>query len=285
MNILDHNKIQINLLKELFSKPVLYTKSTDAFWDDDYISEQLLRIHLDSNVESASKTADIIMAEAEFIIGAAQMAPGKNVLDLGCGPGLYAGEFAKTGACVTGVDISRRSINYAKGTVGSAYSNTSFICMNYLDMEFKNSFDIVTMIYYDFCVLSANEQKLLLSKIYDALRNNGVFAFDIVTEAMPIPAASGVTAWEEGLWSGGPYLEIQDNFLYENPKTLGQQYIVIGEEGETKIYRFYSRLFSSSEMIDLLNSSGFKIMKQYRNLKGEAYQSNSETMGIFAIKE
>ena len=225
------------------------------------------------------------MDEVEFIINTAQMTSGKNVLDLGCGPGLYAGEFAKIGACVTGVDISRRSIDYAKGTVESAYSNTSFICMNYLDMEFKNSFDIVTMIYYDFCVLSANEQKLLLSKIHDALRDNGVFAFDIVTEVMQIPAASGVTACEEGLWSADPYLEIQDNFLYEKPKTLGQQYIVIGEDGETKIYRFYSRLFSSAEILDLLDSSGFKVMKQYQNLKGDAYLSNSETMGIFAMKE
>ena len=218
MNILDHNKIQINLLKEIFSKPELYTKSTNAFWDDDYISEQLLRIHLNSNVESASKTGDTIVAEAKFVIGTAQMVSGKNVLDLGCGPDLYAGEFAKTGASVTGVDISRRSIDYAKRTVGSTYLNSSFQCMNYLDMEFKNSFDIVTMIYYDFCVLSVNEQKLLLSKIRDALSDNGLFVFDIVTEAMQLPAASGITACEEGLWSGRPYLEIQDNFLYENPK-------------------------------------------------------------------
>ena len=37
-----------------------------------------------------------------------------NILDLGCGPGLYASEFAMRGHSVTGIDFSAESIRFAE---------------------------------------------------------------------------------------------------------------------------------------------------------------------------
>ena len=113
MNIIKNSKINVTLLKECMAKPEIYTRSTCKFWDDEYISEQMLSIHLNPDIESASKTKATIEAETKFIIDATAMSAGKAVLDLGCGPGLYVKEFAKTGAMVTGVDLSQRSIDYA----------------------------------------------------------------------------------------------------------------------------------------------------------------------------
>ncbi len=45
------------------------------------------------------------------------LGPGSRVLDLGCGPGLYAVRLARRGVRVLGVDASARSLAHARLTV------------------------------------------------------------------------------------------------------------------------------------------------------------------------
>ncbi len=284
MRLIDNNTINMHMLKKCIAKPELYEKSTDKFWDDEYISKQLLSIHLNPNVESASKTKETIEAEADFIIKSTDMREGKTILDLGCAPGLYVKEFAKTGAMVSGIDLSDRSIDYAIRNIKPEHPNTLFTKMNYLNLHFNDSFDVVTLIYYDFCVLSLNEQKTLLAKIHTALKEDGFFVFDIITENMETPISTDISVYEEGLWSSKPYIEIFKSCIYENPKIQGQQYVIIEEDGTTRIIRFYNRLFSSIEITELLNENGFRVEKIYKNLKGENLSSNSKTFGIIARK-
>lgn len=284
MNLLNDNKINMALLSSGILKPALYEKSTDQFWDDDYISEQLLQIHLDPEVESASKSKETIEAETAFIIKSTDMKKGRTILDMGCGPGLYVKEFAKTGAAVTGIDLSRRSIDYANSSINPEYPNTQFAVMNYLDMDFRNAFDVITLIFYDFCVLSAAEQTKLLAKTHAALKDGGLFLFDIITEHMNLPDATSVSVHEKGLWAPRPYVEILNSFWYENPKTLGQQYLIVDENGATRVIRFYNRLFSLKEITELLNENGFQVKKVYANLKGDAVGRDPKTYGIIAMK-
>lgn len=285
MKLIDNNKINMHMLKKCITKPELYEKSTDKFWDDEYISKQMLNLHLNPDVESASKTKDTIEAEADFIIKSTVMNESKAILDLGCGPGLYVKEFAKTGAKVFGIDLSDRSIDYADRNIKPEYPNTHFTKMNYLDIDFKEAFDVATLIYYDFCVLNLNEQKTLLAKIHTALKDSGFFIFDIVTENMEAPISTNISVYEEGFWSPKPYIEILKTYLYENPKIQGQQYVIIDEDGSTRIITFYNRLFSLIEITEMLNENGFKVEKIYKNLKGEDLSMDSETYGIIAIKE
>lgn len=274
----------MGLLNSSISKPALYEKGTDKFWDDEYISEQLLQLHLDPEVESASKTRETIEAEAAFIIKSTDMKKGMTVMDMGCGPGLYAKEFAKTGAMVTGIDLSHRSIDYANSNIKPEYPNTHFTVMNYLDMDSRNAFDVITLIYYDFCVLSAADQKRLLAKTRAALKDGGYFLFDIITEHMNLPDATSISICEKGFWAPKPYLEIMQPFWYEDPKTLGQQYLIVEEDGAARVIRFYNRLFSLKEITEMLNENGFRVQEVYENLKGDAAPLDSKTYGIIAMK-
>ena len=284
MRIINDNKINLDLLKKSITKPEIFEKSTDKFWDDEYVSEQMLRFHLNPDIEAASKTKETIETEADFIIKSTAMSEGKAVLDLGCGPGLYVKEFAKTGAMVTGIDLSDRSIDYANNNIKLEYRNTLFIKMNYLDINFKEFFDIATIIFYDFCALNTNEQNILLAKIHTALKDNGFFIFDIVTKNKGTSISTNILVCEEGFWSPKPYVEILNTYLYEVPKTEGLQYVIIDEDGLTRIIRIYHRLFSLTEITEMLNENGFKVEKIYKNLKGEAFSRDSETYGIIARK-
>ena len=208
----------------------------------------------------------------------------KIVLDLGCGPGLYVKQFAKTGAKVTGIDLSDRSINYANENIKSAYKNTEFLKINYLEINFKESFDIATLIFYDFCALSTNDQKRLLSKIHDSLKDDGVFIFDVVSENRKTSMKTSISICEGGFWSPDSYIEIVNIFMYDEPKTEGNQYTIIDEDGATRVIRLYHRLFGLEEITELLNDNNFKVEKVYKNLKGETLSKGSETYAIFAKK-
>ncbi|WMJ77111.1 MULTISPECIES: class I SAM-dependent methyltransferase [unclassified Sedimentibacter] len=284
MKIIDNNKINLSVLKNTIQQPYIFEKGTDKFWEDEYVSEQMLNFHLNPDIEAASKTKETIDAETSFIIKSTDMKEGKDVLDLGCGPGLYVKEFAKTGATITGIDISERSINYANENIKTEYEKTFFIRKNYLDINFEKSFDIVTLIFYDFCALSTNEQELLLSKIHRALRDNGIFILDVVTEKKETSILTNVSVSEGGFWSPKPYIEILNTYLYEEPKTEGLQYTIIDEEGITKVIRIYHRLFSLTEITEMLTKNGFKIEKVYKNLKGESLTEHSDTFGIIVRK-
>lgn len=284
IRIIDNNKINLPLLKKCLARPELYAKSTAKFWDDDYVSEQMLGLHLNPALEAASKTQETIEAETRFIIQLTGMDPNKAVIDLGCGPGLYVREFARAGARVTGIDLAARSVAYANQHIKPAYPNTHFINMNYLDIDYQDSFDLATLIFYDFCALSLDEQNLLLKKIHTALKDNGFFIFDLVTDNKETSPATNIQVWEAGFWSPQPYIEILNTYLYENPKTEGLQYTLIAVDGSTRIIRIYHRLFSLAEITEMLHKNGFRVESVYKNLKGEALGKDSETLGIMARK-
>lgn len=52
-------------------KPPLYEKSAVAFWDDQYISKQMLKAHLDPDFEGASRKLSFINQSTAWISKAA----------------------------------------------------------------------------------------------------------------------------------------------------------------------------------------------------------------------
>jgi 2-polyprenyl-3-methyl-5-hydroxy-6-metoxy-1,4-benzoquinol methylase len=285
MQIIEQGKINLQTFKQCIAKPQLYEKGTARFWDDTYISLQMLKLHLNPEVESASRTKATIEAEAAFIIQKTGLNEAKMVFDLGCGPGLYVQEFAKTGAHVTGLDLSEHSISYANENIKPKYANVVFAQMNYLDLAFTGLFDVVTLIFYDFYVLSPNDQNNLLLKINAALKMGGVLVFDVISENHHVKESTKVNISEgSGFWSPDPHIEIANTYLYENPKTLGQQYTIITEDCTTKVTRLYTRMFNITDLTALLNASGFTVERVYKNLKGDPLNEESDTYGVFARK-
>ncbi len=75
-----------------------------------------------------------------------------SVLDIGCGPGRFAVEFAKQSTDVTGLDISDKMLGYAvKNAEAANLANTSFKKLNWDEVNLEDygwnkRFDLVTAI-------------------------------------------------------------------------------------------------------------------------------------------
>jgi len=105
---------------------------------------------------------------------------GKNVLDLGCGSGVYTKILLKRGAKVVGVDISKNMIDIAKIYAPGA----KYLCQDMAKLRLpKNYFDIA---FSSLAVPYLVERLPMLKAVYKSLKKNGVFLFSITNPLMEI---------------------------------------------------------------------------------------------------
>lgn len=74
----------------------------------------MLQHHLTPDDDLASRTHAFIDASVAWLRERLGLGAGSRVLDLGCGPGLYAHRLARAGVEVLGIDVSRRSLEHAR---------------------------------------------------------------------------------------------------------------------------------------------------------------------------
>jgi SAM-dependent methyltransferase len=242
------------------NKPSLYEKGTHIMWTDPYIAEQLQEAHLNPNFDLASRKETSIERTIKWIFEQSNSIPGPmTILELGCGPGLYTEKLAAFNHNVVGVDFSKRSIQTARQRAEESKLSIEYICGSYLELDLGiDMYDLIYIIFTDFCVLNPEEQKILLTSIYRAMKKGGLFLFD-VNHPIRIEQKVGIRSWEaveKGFWCDKPYLELHDSFPYLEEKAILEQHLVLTEE-ESRIYRFWTRFFDDEDLKDLLAPFGF----------------------------
>jgi SAM-dependent methyltransferase len=286
LSLKNKETMMLDLLIKYAKKPYPYEPSTAKFWDDEHISKSMLEAHLNQMHDGASRNLQFIEQSVRFIHNQAPSDQYPNLLDLGCGPGLYAERFTQKGYHVTGVDLSKRSINYAKSAALKNKQNIDYIEMNYLHIDFKNHFDVITLIYCDYAVLPKTERLLLLSKIKKALKPNGIFIFDVFTKNQyehTFEKTSWYTSETGDFWKDGPHLCLEQHFIYEKNIRLNQ-YIVMDQNQSVDVYRVWDQHFDQQTIALELKEAHLKVRKIYSDVCGNIYDPNSKTLAVIASK-
>ena len=259
--------MNFSLIKELTDRPKLYDKGTSVMWTDPYISKQLLELHLNPENDAASRSKEKIENISNWILRQSDK-PKMKILDLGCGPGLYAELLAKKGHIVTGVDFSENSIRYATTQAKEKQLDIDYIHQNYLNLDFDSQFDLVILIYLGFCVLLPQEREKVLANIYRSLKKGGKFIFDVVNEKN-ITKKTLSKVWEvqkNGFWKPAPYIALTNGYHYPEAKVLAEHHIVIGENDNVDTYIFWNHYYEKDHMVSILESKGFTNIKNHENV-------------------
>jgi len=249
------------MFKELIEdagKPPLFAKGTANFWDDPHISKHLLAAHLTPNGDAASRKPATIDKTVAWI-NSTYLKQGSTVLDLGCGPGLYAERLARLGHSVTGIDFSRRSIEYAKSQAQEKHLNINYIYQSYLDMEYTEQFDAAILVYCDLGALTDADRALLLKKVHAALKPGGVLIFDVFTEDFSATVVEK-QSWEltdKGFWAEGAHCVLEQSFHYPEEKVLLSQTIVMRADGTHDVYRIYDHYYGEEDLVRVLDGAGY----------------------------
>ncbi|MBI5959132.1 MAG: class I SAM-dependent methyltransferase [Chloroflexi bacterium] len=280
--------LNCQLLHLWTQQPPRFEPGEPLFWDDPYISEQMLAAHLNPNTEAASRTPPVIEKTVNWMMTVMGLQPGQSLIDLGCGPGLYTSRLAQRGLHVTGVDYSRRSIDYANHTAAEQKLDITYRYQNYLTLEDENLYDAALLIYGDLCPLSPENQVNLLRRIHRALKPGGQFVLDVTTRQ--IRARHGLkNSWYvsdgPGFWKAGPHVVLQHGFDYPEHDTFLDQYIVIEADGRATVYRNWFLDYSPETIRPVLEGAGFAVRGVWNDLVGTPYTPDTEWIGLLAQKE
>lgn len=274
------NSFNLQQIHQSQTPPPLFERGA-PMWNDPYIATQMLTFHLDETHGIASRRPEIIDETVAWITNTLNLQAGMHLLDLGCGPGLYTKRFAENGLQITGVDYSQNSIDYAK----LRDSATTYLCQNYNDMNFaNNTFDVVMMIFGDFCVLNNEERDNLLAKVHKMLKIGGHFVFD-VSQPQHHQYLNNHNQWsiepDGGFWMPDPYLVLEQGFIYHD-NISAHQYIVIQSDGTQTLYRNWYHDYTATTIAPVVTAQGFELVATYADLIGTPYSADSEWCGVIA---
>jgi len=276
-------------LAAMMQRPALYEKGTTVqteIWTDEHISKGMLEAHLDPELEAATRSHHHVREIVKWIGAVAPADKYPALLDLGCGPGIYAELFCSAGYAVTGVDFSKRSVVYAQNSAAEKGLPIKYHCQDYLTLDFVAQFDVITLIYYDFGVLSAQDRAKLLTKIYAALKPGGVLIFDVYTP-QHLAKREESSHWEyerEGsFFSPHPHVCLHSFLMYEEKHTFCERYIIITEQ-EIRSINIWEHTFTEEELKQDLSLAGFLVSGIYGNTTGAEYCKDGKEMCVVAKK-
>ena len=274
-------------LEEINTPPEPFQFYTAAdLWTDEHTSKQMLRFHLDEGLDVSSRNIAFIDRSVDWIVSHFNIDTGKKIADFGCGPGLYTTRLVRSHAVVTGIDFSKRSIQYAQETAIGEKLPIRYVNRNYLDFETDERFDLILMIMCDFCALSLTQRKTMLAKFHRLLEPAGSVLLDVYS-------LNAFNEWEEkalyepnlldGFWSPDKYYGFLNTFKYEKEKVVLDQYTIIEAERTRTIYNWL-QYFSPEDVEREFSACGFAIENYYADVAGTPFSAQSREFAIIARK-
>ncbi len=106
----------------------------------------------------------------------------QTMLDLACGEGTFAIAMAQAGYHVTGIDLSPAMLKLAKMKSKTEKITVTWRQLEMQHLDYDNSFDIVTC-WFDSLnyLLELDHLRATFKGVHNALRENGLFVFDMNT--------------------------------------------------------------------------------------------------------
>jgi SAM-dependent methyltransferase len=274
-------------LERINERPDIYSRYTaDALWTSPDISEMMLRFHLDGEVDVASRRTDFIDASAAWMTSAFDLGPGRRVIDLGCGPGLYANRLARSGAHVTGVDFSSRSVDHARETAAEAGVEVEYILADYLAFEPAASYDLAMVIMCDYCALSPGQRARLVERVDGLLEPGGAFVLDVYSLALFETWEEGATygpGLMDGFWSTRPYFGFQNTWKYEAEKVALEKYVIVEADRTSEYYNWFQH-YDPESLTAELAAGGLVVETVLGDVAGAEYEPTAPEFAVVARK-
>jgi len=272
-------------LETIFKRPAAFEIYTAAeLWTDEYTSQQMLACHLNEDVDLSSRNMPFIRRSVDWIVSHFGIGPGTAVADFGCGPGLYTNRLATTGAAVTGIDFSQRSLDHARQTAQDSGHSVTYHHGDYLTFDTDERYDLITMIMCDFCALGPQQRKTLLRKFKTFLKPGGSVLFDVYSLA----------AFEErkeqsicepnllnGFWAPAPYYGFLQTHKYDVEKVALDKYTIVEQQRSRTIYNWL-QYFSTESLGQELAENGFTIRELHGNVAGAPYSADNSEFAVVA---
>ncbi len=272
-----------HFLEAANAKPAVYSHYTAReLWTDEHTSAQMLSYHLNEQVDLSSRRAAFIEESTHWMSQRFDLSAGSRIADFGCGPGLYTSRFARTGAAVTGIDFSARSIEYAREFARDNGLNVHYELADYLEYQPEGRFDLITLIMCDYCALSPAQRAAMLAKFERMLAEEGRIVLDVYSLAAFAERTESFSCEKNqlnGFWSRAPYFAFVASFRYDDDKVSLDKYTIVDESRQWEIYNWLQ--YYTPETLELeARAAGLTVEAVYGDVAGNPYERESEEFAV-----
>jgi SAM-dependent methyltransferase len=222
-------------------------KNTRQPWWEDLFNEDFMRA-------TARVSDEQIRREVTFIEDSLGVAAGGVVLDLGCGAGHHAVEFASRGYGVVGYDLSLYQLALAADVAQERSQKINFLQGDMREMAFEEMFDGVFCWNTTFGYFEEDKNLAVAQRVFKALRPGGMFLIDVINRDFAA-ASAPCTVWYEG----DSCVCMDDMSVDFISSRLRVKRSIILDDGRTKESLFSLRLYSLHELGKLLHEVGFRV--------------------------
>ena len=211
--------------------------------------------------------------EADSLRRMLRIRTGQRVLDAPCGAGRVAYHLAKYGVEVVGIDLRSTFVNRAKRRFSRDGVRADLRSMDLRSVEFENEFHAIYNWFNSFGYFPDSENADVVRRFARALRPGGRLLIDqlnrerILRNFRPVSVNHGVLF--RSMWDS------------REERLIGQRVIDGITDDES---RSSQRLYTLSQMRDLLASAGLGVEVVYGSLNCEPYHRGSRQMIVIARK-
>jgi SAM-dependent methyltransferase len=255
--------------------------TTIDMWNDDHVSEHMLAAHLDVASDLASRNLTFIRRSSEWMKAYFGIAPQTRIMDFGCGPGLYAAEWARMGAEVSGIDASKRSIEYAIQSAHRENLPIRYVNGDYLEHSFAKRYDLITMIFCDYCALGPAQRQRLHMKWNAILKPGGHILFDVhsIMHFDSISESRSLDYYSNGFWSSKPHYVFRNAYRYDCEQLLLTQFVVV-EPNRIRTFYNWLQCFSTEKLHAELRKAGFKVKETFGSIAGDPVTADAKEIAV-----
>jgi SAM-dependent methyltransferase len=266
--------------------PAPWAEGDNIPWHDPGFSARMLKEHLSQEHDAASRRADKIDRQVEWIHRSLLRSRPARILDLGCGPGLYAARLAARGHACYGVDYSPASISHALRLAEERDLDCHFQHADIRAAEYGTSYGLAMLIFGEFNVFSPADARLILRKARAALAPGGLLLLEPNRPGAVEGMAASARRWyteQSGLFSDRPYVCLEESLWDKASRTTATRfYIIDADNGEVTRYAQTMQEYSREEYAAVLTECGFGETIFHPSLIGEDDPSQSDLIAITA---
>ena len=270
------------------SVPKPWAEGEKIPWDDPDFSRRMLNEHLSQEHDAASRRFEIIDSHVRWIHHQVLKGNPTRILDLGCGPGLYANRLARLGHRCVGIDYSPASIAYAKEQAEEEGLECTYIQQDIRTADYGDGYGLVMLIFGEFNVFRPEEARGILEKAYRALAPNSFLLLEPHTFEAVLKIGEQPSSWysvEEGLFSDEPHLCLQENFWdAEDNVAIGRYYIINAVTGEVARHSASTQAYMDDQYRSLLVDCGFGEVEFHLSLDGSTGGARSDLTVVLSQK-
>jgi SAM-dependent methyltransferase len=230
-------------------------------WNEPGFSERMLDEHLSQSHDGASRRLELIDRQVDWIHTTLLKGSPSDVLDLGCGPGLYSHRLAARRHRCLGIDFSPASIAYARAGAEAEELDCTFRLQDLTTGEFGGPHDLAMLIFGELNTFDPAAAASLLQRVRAALRPGGT----LLLEPHPLDVVRRVgeapSSWyssEGGLFSPRPHLTLAEHRWFSEEAVAAARYLVVdAATGEVDVFGQRLHAFTDEQYRTVIVDAGF----------------------------